>query len=151
MEKFIQFAQQEWILFVAFFVILGLLLRTWIAPRLSGVKELSIQEAMKVLNQDDALLIDVRLEKEFKSGHILNAVHIPLGALDARAREVEKHKDSPVIVSCQSGNRSMHGARVLRKHGFSEVYNLRGGLSAWINANLPVSKSDGKKESKKRK
>jgi rhodanese-related sulfurtransferase len=55
-------------------------------------------------------------------------------------RDLEKHKNKPIIVSCRSGNRSLKGAVILRKHGFATVYNLAGGLQAWERDNLPLEK-----------
>ena len=51
----------------------------------------------------------------------------------------EKYKDKPVIVVCRSGSRSASGCAMLKKQGFDQVYNLRGGLMAWKNANLPIA------------
>ncbi len=146
MTSFSEFVIEQWPLFAALVLILGLLLRTWIAPRLSGIQEVGTQEAIRLLNHDDTVVVDVRLDKEFKTGHILDAVNIPLGALDSRVRELDKAKSHNVIVVCQTGNRSLQGARILRKHGFEHVYNLKGGMTAWINAGLPVSTKSRKRK-----
>ncbi len=151
-SSFIDFVVEQWLLFAALVLILGLLMRSWLAPRLSGVKELGTQDAIRLLNEDNTVVLDVRLDKEFKTGHILDAYNIPVGALEARVRELEKHKQDPVLVVCQTGNRSLQGAKILRKHGFEQIYSLKGGMAAWINASLPVSTKSGKsKKSGKRK
>lgn len=140
MDQFLAFAQEQWILFAALFFIVFLLLRSFAGAMVPGINQLKVHEAIRLMNDQDAFPLDVRLEKEFKGGHIANACHIPLGALDTRVREIEKHKEKPVLVHCQSGNRSMEAAKILKKHGFTDIYNLSGGLSAWSGANLPLTK-----------
>jgi rhodanese-related sulfurtransferase len=65
---------------------------------------------------------------------------MPLSQIEARFGDIEKFKDKPVIVYCASGNRSSAAAAVLRKSGFSQVFNLSGGFAAWQQAGLPVQK-----------
>lgn len=146
MDRFLQFVAAEWMLFAAFAVIVAMLLRSVLASKLSGIKDIDTNEAVRMLGDEKTVLIDVRLENEFKAGHILNAQHIPLGALESRIRELESHKSAPIIVNCQSGNRSRSGAQILRKHGFENVFNLAGGMAAWAGANLPVSKGGKSKK-----
>ena len=145
MEKLINFVIDQWLLFAIAAFLIFLIARSFVTAKLSGVKDLGTNDAVRMIN-DNALVLDVRLEKEFATGHIENAVHIPVGALEARIRELEKHKGSPVIVNCQTGNRSMFAAKILRKHGFENVYNLRGGINAWINANMPITTKSGKRK-----
>jgi rhodanese-related sulfurtransferase len=86
----------------------------------------------------------VRTDKEFESGHVAGAHHIPLGLLKDRLGELKDYKDTPVIMACRSGNRSASGASLLLKQGFKQVHNLSGGMLAWTNANLPVDKGTAK-------
>lgn len=146
MDRFIEFVTAEWMLFTALFIVLGLLLRNALAPKLSGVKDVDTNQAIRMLNDEKTVVVDVRLDGEFKSGHILHAVNIPVGALESRIRELEKHKTASIIVSCQSGNRSRAAAQILRKHGFNDVFNLAGGMAAWTTANLPIAKGDKSKK-----
>ncbi len=140
MQQFTTFVTDQWILFLALAGILALLARTWIAPRLSGVKEVNPQEAVRLINSDNAVVLDVRLDNEYKEGHIVSALHIPLGTLEGRIKELEKHRGAPIVVNCRSGQRSMRGCQLLRKHGFDNVYNLSGGIMAWEKATLPLTK-----------
>jgi rhodanese-related sulfurtransferase len=77
---------------------------------------------------------------EFKSGHIVNAVNIPLNGFGSNLKQLEKHKDKPIVAVCRSGSRSGAACRLLRKQGFENVKNLRGGMMAWESANLPVKR-----------
>jgi len=97
-----------------------------------------VQATLKI-NREDAIVIDVREQNEFIKGHIPNARHIPLGAIEQRASELDAHKDKPVILCCAMGSRSASAAQTLRKLGFEQVFNLQGGMSSWQQAGQPVS------------
>jgi rhodanese-related sulfurtransferase len=96
--------------------------------------------ATQLINRADALVIDVRSPAEYDKGHILGARNLPLGELESRIAEIEKHKAKPVIVHCENGNRATGALPVLRKHGFTQAFNLTGGYGAWQQAGLPVEK-----------
>lgn len=108
--------------------------------KFSGAKEASPIEAVQLMNHQDALVLDVREANEFAGGHIANARHIPLGQLANNLQTLEKHKDKTIVVNCRSGSRSAMACGILRKHGFANVYNLRGGILAWEQAGLPTVK-----------
>lgn len=105
--------------------------------RLSGIKQISPQEAVMLFNHQDALVLDVRENSEYADGHIAKAKHIPLGQLNKRMAELDKYKDKPIVAVCRTGSRSGHACGVLRKAGFANVSNLAGGISAWEQAGLP--------------
>jgi len=118
----------------------AMLLWPAISRKISGVKEAGTLEATQLINHREAVVLDVREDKEFAAGHLLNALHIPLGQLKTRISEIEKLKGRPVVVMCRSGVRSVTGCRVLRNNGFAEVYNLKGGIIAWEQAKMPVER-----------
>lgn len=149
MEKFITFAIKHWELFASLFMILAMMFGGGFMRRLRGYQEADAQSAVAMLNHDNALLIDVREDAEFKEGHIINARHIPLGSLQKRLIELEGYKDKPVLVCCRSGQRSGSACGVLRKAGFQNVTNLKGGVMAWQSANLPLNRPGGGKKRKK--
>jgi rhodanese-related sulfurtransferase len=103
------------------------------------VAHLSPAEATLLMNREDALVLDVRETGEWGSGHITGARHITLGQLDKRLSELDKFKEKPIIVVCASGNRSSAACGQLKKQGFDKVYSLGGGISAWREANLPLT------------
>ena len=134
----IQFLQDNWML-VALALISGVMLAwSFVGGSLSGVEQADTLKATRLFN-DDALVLDVREDKEYAAGHIPKAKHIPLGQLQSRLNEFDKHKNKPVLVTCRSGNRSAHACRILKKAGFETVYNQAGGILAWERANLPVT------------
>jgi len=107
----------------------------------AGVPSLTTAEAINLINRDHALVLDVRNDAEFASGHIVDAKHIPLDKLAERLNELAKFKDKPILVNCQRGMRSAKACDILRKAEFAKVNNLAGGLDAWLAAKLPVVKA----------
>lgn len=97
-------------------------------------------EAVRVMNQDNALVLDVREDNELVNGRIPGSRHIPLGILQKRMEDIERFKESPVLVVCRSGSRSAVAASHLVRAGFTDVINLRGGIEAWQAASLPLKK-----------
>ncbi len=143
MQQFITFATNHWELFLALGVICALLgYQTFFAA--GGAKSLSPQEAIKVINNRQGVVLDVRDPGEVRSGRILDSVTIPLGELPQQLNKLEKYREQPIIAACQSGSRSARACSILRKHGFESVYNLQGGIMAWTNAGLPLSKKKQK-------
>ena len=124
---------------VALAVVSGAMLSwSFIGARLSGVEQADTLKATRLFN-DDALVLDVREDKEYAAGHIPKAKHIPLGQLSGRIQELEKFKGKPILVTCRSGHRSARACGMLKKAGFETVYNQAGGILAWERANLPVT------------
>lgn len=141
MSQFVEFVVNHWVLWTAFFVLLGLLLGGEIQRRRYGIPQVGPNQAIQILNRDGALLLDVREDKELaETGRIPNARHIPLGQLGQRLAELKTGKDKPVVAYCRSGSRSNKAATQLRKAGYTQVYNLAGGILAWENANLPLNR-----------
>ena len=116
---------------VGLFVASGLMLVWPEISRLAGAggQQIGTLEATRLMNQGPSLILDVRDAKEFAAGHLPRARHIPLG-------ELAKFKDKPVIVTDKGGG----ACRLLKKSGFSNVFQLRGGVAAWQQASLPVEK-----------
>jgi rhodanese-related sulfurtransferase len=103
------------------------------------VSSASPAEAQQKLAQTPKpLLLDVRQPEEFRSGHVSGAKLIPLGQLHTRMNELPKNQE--ILVICASGSRSLSATRQLVNAGYNAI-NVRGGMSAWSRANLPISKS----------
>lgn len=149
MSQFFEFATNHWDLFLALAIILAMLMGNALGSRISGYTQVDAVDAVRIINHQDAVVLDVREDKEFADGHILDSLHIPLGKLAGRLDELANHKEKSIIVSCRSGHRSATACARLRKEGFTSVYNLRGGVLAWQSAGLPLQKKQGK--GKKRK
>jgi len=105
-----------------------------------GGASISTLQATLLINQQNAVVLDVREAAEFEKGHMLNARNIGFKELATRAPEMEKQKAKPVIVVCENGSLSGRAAAVLRKQGFGQVFMLGGGIGAWRQAGLPMEK-----------
>lgn len=108
--------------------------------RIRGIKEVDSISALQLINHKNAMVLDVREEDEYKAGHVLNSTLIPLGKLKQRIGELEKFKDRAIVVVCRSGIRSATACVTLGKQGFTQAYNLSGGVNAWQKAKLPLEK-----------
>lgn len=150
MSQLIEFMINRWELFVALLIILMLMYGGGVMRRIRGYREIAPRDAVLLLNHDDSVVLDVREDSEVKQGHIINAIHIPLGKLDERMAELESFKQRAVVVSCRSGHRSASACARLRKQGFEQVYNLKGGVMAWESSGLPLYKP-GKTKKRKEK
>ena len=140
MEQLIEFLGNHTGLFLGFSIVMGLLVWNLLSDQVSGIKPLLPQEVTLLINHENAIILDVREANEYEQGHILNSVHIPLSTLSDKIARLEKHRDQPIIASCMSGARSVNACRMLKKNGFEKVHNLKGGIVAWQNANLPLNK-----------
>lgn len=108
--------------------------------RSGGGPRVTASDAVQLINKHDALVVDIREPNEYAVAHIINSRNVPLKELDTRVKELARFKEKPVIVTCDTGNRSRGGVAALKKLGFSQVYNLAGGLGAWQQAGLPTEK-----------
>ena len=140
-NQLIEFTSNHPLLMAAFAAILVMLVAGELRQRLSGVNEVGPAEATRMLNHDNAVIVDMREDKDYREGHIVNAVHTPASNSDA-VQKLEKFRDRPVIVYCRSGHTSAGFCRKLSKQGFASVYNLAGGVLGWQKAGLPLNRDN---------
>lgn len=150
MQQLGEFVVNHWDLFLALAIIIALMFGGGIFSRLRGFSNIDPVEAVRLINHEEATMLDVRENSEVSEGLILGATHIPLGALKKRLGELDKLKGKPIIVGCRSGHRSATACGQLRKEGFETVYNLKGGILAWQNAGMPLSKESKRKKKRKK-
>ena len=127
---------------VALFLASGVMLLWPEISRLAGAggAQLGTLEATRLMNQGTTLVLDVRDAPEYAAGHLPRARHIPLKELAKRAEEIAKFKAKPVLVIDRNGTRAGAACRFLKQAGFSNVFQLKGGLAAWQQASLPIEK-----------
>ncbi len=106
------------------------------------MKEITVQDlkAKKDANED-FFLLDVREGWEYEVSNV-DGVHIPLGELPDRVAELDNQKDAEVVVMCRAGGRSAKAVEFLTANGFTNVSNLKGGMTAWgkdIDPSVPVA------------
>ena len=115
------------------YLIIAVAIIAWVRRFLlaRGVKQYSAHEvAGRIKNGGNVVLLDVRTAAERQAGQIRGSIHIPLIELRDRIGELTRYRTSEVICYCQSGNRSVAAAALLRKNGFA-VGNLKGGIAGW--------------------
>jgi rhodanese-related sulfurtransferase len=105
-----------------------------------GSSQIVPSEVTRLINHEDAAVLDIRTAKDFENGHIINAVNIDAAKLGEREKELEKYKDKTVVICCGQGQESVRVARSLKVKGFEKLYALKGGISAWQNASLPLTR-----------
>ena len=138
MEQLVEFLLNHWVLTVALFATVSALAWSMATPGAFGIEKVTPMDATRLINHEDAIVLDIREDGEFGDGHILNAIHIPQRSVLEQIRKLEKYRSKPIIAACRTGSRSASVCATLRKQGFERVYNLGGGVLAWQNANLPL-------------
>jgi rhodanese-related sulfurtransferase len=142
--SFFAFLQKSYINMLLFGVAVasGAMLLWPLVARLIGatVPQVGLNEAVRLINRRDALVIDVRDASEYAAGHIPRSRHIPASELDGRLPELAKFKERPILLGCQTGARAQRACAALSKAGFKEVFVLQGGIAAWQQAGMPLEK-----------
>ncbi|MHB1115840.1 rhodanese-like domain-containing protein [Sideroxydans sp.] len=105
--------------------------------QLQASQGVDVKTAQNMVSQG-ALLLDVREPSEYAAVHAVNAKLLPLGQVESRLQELAAFKDQPVAVICRSGRRSAQAVAMLQEAGFTQVVNVQGGTSAWVEAGLDV-------------
>lgn len=116
------------VLSIILLLVVGYLAYKVFAPT-KGVKQVSTTELKPLLNDRKRFYLDVRTPAEFKGNHIKGFKNIPLQTLNSQLNQIPKDKE--VLVICQSGMRSKQAIKVLKKAGYSNVTEVRGGVNAW--------------------
>lgn len=138
--QIVEFGGNHPILILSFFAILAAILYSEFSRLTQKFVQVGTAAAIQLMNNEEPVLLDVREKAELKQGSLEGAKHIPVGSLGKRISELEKYRERSILVYCRSGHRSTGACKELQKHGFERVYNLQGGILAWIDAKLPVVK-----------
>lgn len=102
------------------------------------VTQLSAKEFNQKIDKNKVQLVDVRTPGEFQSGHLSNAVNIDISESTFDQKIALLDKNQPIYVYCKGGGRSAEAATKLKELGFKQVFDMKGGIMAWNNANLPI-------------
>jgi len=137
MDRLFEFAGNHWEL-VSVFV--GLLFALWWTEKAKGGQALSPLAVTQLLNQGNALVIDIRDKKEFTEGRITGSIHMPFTTFKDRIAELEEHKSKHLIVADKMGQHSSSIGKMLKAEGFENVSRLSGGITEWKNSNIPLVK-----------
>lgn len=140
MERLPEFVANHLFLFSLLIAILTLLIWNFYGDMLSGVKMIVPDEVTRLINREDAKVVDIRSQKDFEKGHIIDAINISAEQLGDQLDKLKQYKDKGIIFYCGSGGVAPKEARKLMNEGYQKVYCLKGGILAWQNANLPLTK-----------
>jgi rhodanese-related sulfurtransferase len=135
----VNFLIENWLLIAAALVSGGLLFWPMLRESASA-GGVSPQEAVRLINREKAVVIDVCEVAEFAAGHVVGARNVPLAKLEG-AKEVPSNKTLPLVVVCASGARAARAVATLQKAGHANAQVLAGGMRAWREAGLPVETS----------
>jgi len=147
MDMYLEFAANHTLLVTALLFSFFLLVFTELRRQASGMTNVEPSAAVKLINTD-AVVLDLRSADSFALGHIVNAKNIPFEELEANREKIDKFKSRPILAVCNAGVTSTRAVNSLRKAGVENVYGLKGGITAWTQANLPLvtaKKTKGKK------
>jgi rhodanese-related sulfurtransferase len=128
------FVSQEWLLITFLFALIAALVAV---TRKNNGLPIVAGELVTLMNQDKAVLVDVRSANDFKQGHIHGSINIPHNALASRTSELEKHKSSLIVLADQMGQHAGTVGGLLTKQGY-DIRRLSGGISQWKHSNLPL-------------
>ena len=134
--EFFVFVSEQWILVSVLMVLVYLFA---INERVKSGKPISSHGATRMLNAEEAVLLDIRDAKDFKAGHIAGAINIPHTKLIDRLVELEAHRDKAIIITDKAGQHTGAIGRRLQQKEFN-VQRLTGGMMEWKNQKLPVVK-----------
>jgi len=138
----VTFLLNNWHLILAAIVSGGLLLWPVIKGGVGGAASVGIAEAVRLMNREKAVLIDVSEPAEYAAAHAGGARNVPFGQLaGANNKALPSNKALPLVLVCPTGARASRAVALLKKAGYDNVSSLAGGLGAWRDANLPVEKS----------
>jgi len=139
MDQLLQFMGQHPVLFSALGAVLVFLILNEMSGIVTGEKRVSPLEAVRLINDRHALVLDVRPPADYKKGHILNALNLPQTKLGERLSELGKDTARPIVVYCALGGVAAQASHTIKKAGYAEVYPIKGGLNGWLSASLPVT------------
>lgn len=140
MEHLSEFVSNHIFLWGGLVAVLILLIKSEFEHQTGKASQLSPVNAIRVMNNEDALVLDVRESAEFSKGHIKNAKNMPFSSLKDKLKDITKYKDAAVLAYCNNGAISNKACRVLQGDGFTNVHNIAGGINSWLEAKLPVTK-----------
>lgn len=134
--SWLDFVAEQWLLIS---ILVALVAAFLVFESRKGGAVVSYHQATRLLNDERAVLLDVRDASDFKAGHIAGAIHIPYASLNARASELDKHKTKQIILADKMGQHAGAAGKTLRDKGF-DVVRLSGGMAEWKHQNLPLVK-----------
>lgn len=148
LHELMQFALAHWLLVSAFVVALILLFIEEGKSQGGGAGQLSATGLTHLINHQNPVIIDMRDQRAYQDGHIINAKNISATELEDVSK-LESYKAQPIVLVDASGAKVGPIAQRLKKAQFEQVHTLKGGMAAWKSADMPVVKSAKSKKKEK--
>ncbi|VAW54906.1 hypothetical protein MNBD_GAMMA05-1858 [hydrothermal vent metagenome] len=141
MDQLTEFITNNLILFAALFGVLIMLIKAELDHQTNKGLFVTPAVAIRLMNnEDETLVIDTRSTADFNKGHIKGAKNISLTDLNSNLSKYSDYKNKMVLIYCNTGNTATRAIKLLKTAGFENVNNLDGGIAAWKEANMPLSK-----------
>ncbi|MEN9627265.1 MAG: hypothetical protein RJA10_492 [Pseudomonadota bacterium] len=132
-----KFILENWVLILVAFMSGGMLVWPMVNKGRGG--SVSTSEAVRLINREKGVLIDVSEPNEFAAGHAGGARNLPFGSLEG-SKDLPGNKALPLVLMCPNGARAGRAAGLLRKAGYENAVAVAGGTSAWREAALPIER-----------
>lgn len=139
MKEFVAFLVANWHLSLLFLVILVAIIVAEFQMNARGAGGVSPSEVTTMINRSHAAVFDLRDLSSFQNGHIIGAVHLPQAELSAQMTKLQKHKKKPCILVDSDGRSFADALKKFQADGFEQVYVLKGGITAWKDAGMPLT------------
>ena len=133
------FIAENWILILVAFASGAMLVWPMVNKAAGGPAAVGTSEAVRLINREKGVLIDVGEPNEYAQGHATGARNVPFGQIEG-SKELPSNTALPVILLCPSGARAGRAAALLRKAGYEKAVSVSGGSAAWREAQLPMEK-----------
>ena len=142
-EELLAFAGRNQLLVLALVGITIALIYTEIARLFRGFKTVRPGELAPLVNQENALVVDLRPIADFDKGHIPGSKNVQMSQFDPENKKLAAARALPVVLVCKTGFTAGDAAKRLKKAGFQRVYVLEGGIGSWLQADLPLARGRG--------
>ena len=143
-EELLAFAGRNLVYAVALIVLTVVIIGNELSRFFRGYKALRPAEVTQLINQENALVVDLRAYADYQKGHIAGAKNVLMSQFDPESKQLASAKALPIVLVCESGTTVAAAAKRLKKAGFERVHVLEGGIAAWQQAELPLVKGKHK-------
>lgn len=137
-NQIFEFISNHLMLFAGWLIAGSLLL---INIKKNALNSVSSQQLVNLVNKQQAVVIDIRAHKDFANGHITSAQNILPSELTQKGKDLEKWKNNPIVVVCNTGIQANNSCNTLKNLGFEQIFKLQGGMQSWMADNMPVTKN----------
>ena len=142
-EELLAFAGRNLVYVIAIVVLTVAIIANELSRIFRGYKALRPAEVTRLINQENALVVDLRASTDYQKGHIAGAKNVQMAQFDPESKQLASAKALPIVLVCQTGVTVDGAAKRLKKAGFERIHVLEGGITAWQQAELPLVKGKG--------